>query len=830
MSSHILSLQLATENVADASAIAEVDSAAHGAETGALFGALHGRRKPLQSALLLAQRLQAKHAERITGAIFLPGRQGRYAPLPDALPAALAKALHARGVTQLYSHQSDAWQAVQRGEHVVIVTPTASGKSLCYTLPVVAAAMQTRAKALYLFPTKALAQDQVAELLELNRAGTLGVKAFTFDGDTPGDARTAVRLHGDIVVSNPDMLHQAMLPHHTKWAQFFENLRFVVVDEIHSYRGVFGSHVANVLRRLKRVCAFYGASPQFILCSATIGNPKAHAEALIEHQVTAITESGAPTGDKQVLLWNPPVVNADLGLRASARSQSNKIARLAIRAGLKTLVFAQSRTMVEVLTKYLKDVFDHDPRKPARIRAYRGGYLPNERREAERAMRSGEIDGIVSTSALELGVDIGSLDVVILNGYPGSVAATWQRIGRAGRRQQGALGVMVASSDPLDQYLVRHPEFFADAPPEHARIHPDQVLILMDHIRCAAFELPFVTDARFGPTDATPFLDVLAQSGVLHFEAGRWEWICDAYPAIAVSLRSVADGNFVVVNRSDGRQTIIAEVDYSAAALTLYEGAIHMIQATPYQVEKLDWEGRKAYVTRTHVDYYTDAIDYTKLKVLAHFDSVATGAGDAHHGEVHVVRRVSGYKKIRYYTHENIGYGPVNLPDIELHTSACWWQLPQAVLDQEFASRQLALEGFLGAAYALHVVATMAVMAEARDLQKAVGSGDGAWSAQRDQQGRGQLRADGVATDLATAELFLPTVYLYDNFPGGVGLSEPLWRRQAELLARALDLLQRCDCSAGCPACVGPVMAADEEREDSPKKIAARVLALLVRV
>jgi len=777
----------------------------------------------------LSNRLQRKYSDRITGSIFLPGHEGRYAELPADLPASLAAALRTRGVERLYSHQAEAWHAVQKGDHVVVVTPTASGKSLCYTLPVVAGAMKKQAKALYLFPTKALAQDQVAELLELNRAGQLGVKAFTFDGDTPGDARAAVRLHGDIVVSNPDMLHQAILPHHTKWAQFFENLQYVVIDEIHTYRGVFGSHVANVLRRLKRVCAFYGSNPQFILCSATIGNPKAHAEALIEHEVTAITESGAPTGDKQVLLWNPPVVNPDLGLRASARSQSNRIARLAIRAGLKTLVFAQSRTMVEVLTKYLKDVFDNDPRKPARIRAYRGGYLPTERREAEKAMRDGNIDGIVSTSALELGVDIGSLDVVVLNGYPGSVAATWQRIGRAGRRQQASLGVLVASSDPLDQYLIRHPEFFSDASPEHARIHSDQALILLDHIRCAAFELPFLSGERFGPIDAAPYLEVLGESGVLHQEGERWEWIADSYPANAVSLRSVADGNFVVVNRTDGRQTIIAEVDFSSAPLTLYEGAIHMIQSTPYQVEKLDWEGRKAYVTRTHVDYYTDAIDYTKLKVLERFDGVNAGKGNAHHGEVHVVRRVSGYKKIRYYTHENIGYGPVNLPDQELHTTAAWWQLPQSVLDAAFDSRQAALDGFLGAAYALHVVATVAVMAEARDLQKAVGSGDGAWFAVSDGRGRGQLRSDdGNISDVNRAERFIPTVYLYDNYPGGVGLSEPLWKRQAELLKRAQELVNECDCKSGCPACVGPVLAADENLIESPKYLTAKVLALLV--
>lgn len=794
--------------------------------------------RPLRSGALLAERLSQRYADRITGHFTLPGRAGRYEPIPFDVPAKLRTALAARGIERLYSHQHEAWTAAQRGEHVAIVTPTASGKSLCYTLPVLSAAMggaqgtDAPGKALYLFPTKALAQDQVAELLELNRAGELGVRAFTFDGDTPGDARQAIRLHGEIVVSNPDMLHQAILPHHTKWAQFFENLRYVVIDEIHTYRGVFGSHVTNVLRRLRRICAFYGSTPQFILCSATIGNPQAHAEALIESPVHCITESGAPTGEKQVLLWNPPVVNADLGLRASARSQSNRIARVAIKSGLKTLIFAQSRLMVEVLTKYLKDVFDHDPRKPPRIRAYRGGYLPTERRDVERCMRAGQVDGIVSTSALELGVDIGALDVVVLNGFPGSIAATWQRFGRAGRRQQTALGVLVASSQPLDQYVVRHPEFFAGASPEHARTAPDQPLILFDHIRCAAFELPFLNGEAFGPIDPQIYLQALAESGVLHAEGERWEWIADSYPANSVSLRSVADGNFVVVDRSDGKQQIIAEVDYSAAALTLYEGAIHMVQSTPYQVERLDWEGRKAYVTRTYVDYYTDSIDYTKLKVLERFDGCLAGSGDCHHGEVHVLRRVAGYKKIRYYSHENIGYGPVNLPDQELHTTALWWQVAQSTLLGEFANRQQALDGFLGAAHALHIVATVAVMADARDLQKAVGNGDGAWFAISDDRGRGRVQG----TDDTPVELlqsFVPTVYLYDNFPGGVGLSEPLWRRQGELLQRALQLVSDCDCQAGCPACVGPVLATQERAGESPnaspslRALSKRVLELL---
>ncbi|MBX3701508.1 MAG: DEAD/DEAH box helicase [Dokdonella sp.] len=775
----------------------------------------------------LVARWLDKYGERISGHLQRPAQPARWREFPPDLAPALGTALAARGIERLYSHQREAWDHVTAGEHVVVVTPTASGKTLCYNLPVLAAVHAQRAKALYLFPTKALAQDQVAELLELNTAGALGLRACTFDGDTPADARQAIRLKGDIVVSNPDMLHQAILPHHTKWAQFFESLRYIVIDEVHSYRGVFGSHVANVVRRLKRVCAFYGVQPVFILCSATIGNPREHAEALVGETVHAITDSGAPCGERHVLLWNPPVINPDLGIRASARSQSMRLARQTIRAGLKTIVFAQSRLMVEVLTKYLKDVFDHDPRERERIRAYRGGYLPNERRQTERALRAGALDGVVSTSALELGVDIGALDVAILNGFPGSIAASWQRLGRAGRRQRPALGVLVASSAPLDQYVVRHPEFFAAATPEQARIAPDQLLILLDHIRCAAFELPFTSGDRFGEAPVDEFLGVLAEAGVLHQEGTRWDWIADSYPAGAVNLRAVADGNFVVVDRSEGRQTIIAEVDYASAALTLYEGAIYLVQSRPWQVEHLDWAGRKAFVTTTHADYYTDAIDYTKLKVLARFDGSRSGQGLCHHGEVHVVRRVSGYKKIRYYSHENIGYGPVNLPDQELHTTALWWQLEQDVLEAAFERRQDALDGFLGAAYALHTVARVRAMADGHDLQKAVGSGDAAWFASRDAQGRGQWRnAQGEAVAVGSAASFSPTLFLYDNFAGGIGLSEPLFHGAAGLVRAALDLVESCDCNGGCPACIGPILASDTP-QPSQAELAVAVLSLL---
>jgi len=773
---------------------------------------------------ILSDLLKRKYAARITGERVESASAGRFERMPDDLDPRLIQALRARGIDMLYSHQAQALDGARKGRDQVLMTPTASGKSLCYNLPVLEAVLARRSKALYLFPTKALAQDQVAELNEINQAGELGVKVYTFDGDTPSDARRAVRTRGDIVVSNPDMLHQAILPHHSKWAQFFEALEYVVIDEVHVYRGVFGSHVANVWRRLERVFRFYGVRPRLIACSATIGNPKEHVSALTGRSLHAITESGAPQGERRVLLWNPPVINADLGIRASARSQSTRIARHAIKRGLKTIVFAQSRLLVEVITKYLKDVFDADPRKPERIGGYRGGYLPLERRRIEKALRAGALDAVVSTSALELGVDIGSLDVAILNGYPGSIAALRQRLGRAGRRQRASLGVMVAGSDALDQFLVRTPELLFDAPIERARIAPDQLLILFDHLRCAAFELPFSEGEGFGGANTQELLAVLAERNVVHFDQGQWHWIEDSYPAGSVSLRSVADGNFVVVDATDGGKKIIAEVDFSSAALTLYEGAIYLIQAEPWQVEKLDWPGRKAYLKRTQVDYYTDAIDYTKLKELSRFTTLMQGQGHCGHGEVHVVRRVTGYKKIRYYTHENIGYGPITLPDQELHTTAIWWRLPHSLLESAFPSRHAALEGFLGAAYALHAIATLRAMAESRDLSKAVGSADGEWFVPLTRE----AKADSAAT-LSTLKsaVFSPTVFLYDNYPGGVGLSEPLFAERAAIVADAWGLVAGCACVHGCPACVGPILHADESAVLSMKASALVVLKLL---
>ena len=772
----------------------------------------------------LVDRLQEKYAARIVKSVLMPAHEGSFADLPSDVDQRLRLALKSKGIGQLYTHQADAWHCIHADRHTVVVTPTASGKTLCYNLPILQSIIAEQARALYLFPTKALSQDQVAELLEINRAGGLGVRAYTFDGDTPADARKAVRTRGDIVVSNPDMLHQGILPHHTKWAQFFESLRYVVIDEMHTYRGVFGSHMANVIRRLRRVCRFYGSDPVFVLCSATIANPAELAERLIGAPVQTVDRNGAPRGERHLLLWNPPVVNPDLGIRASARSQTSRIAQLAIARGLKTIVFAQSRLMVEVLTKYLKQAFDRDPRYPAKVKAYRGGYLPTERRAIERQLRGGDIDCVVSTVALELGVDIGSLDVAILCGYPGTVAGTWQRLGRAGRRNRASLAVVVANSSPLDQFIARHPEFFTEASPEHARIDPDQLLILMDHIRCAAFELPFRDGEQFGDESLQACLDILCEEQVLHREGDRWHWMSDDYPANSVSLRSVAEGNFVVVDTTDGQRNIIAEVDYSAAVMTLYEGAIYMIQAHPWQVEKLDWEGRKAYVRSASVDYYTDAIDYTRLKILESFEQEPVANGRCTQGEVHLVRRVAGYKKIRFQTHENIGFGKVNLPDQEMHTTALWWQLYPAVVEREFSDKQAALDGFLGAAHAMHFVATLLTMSESRDIGRSVGTGESGWCAP-DGNTMAQIQTpDDVET--SDDQCFIPTVYLYDNYPGGIGLTAPLFDARREVLDRTYELVSDCECGVGCPACIGPVVG-EVVAENSPKSRALTVLRLL---
>ena len=475
-----------------------------------------------------------------------PAKAGVFAEFPEALAPSLKQSLVSRGIRQLYSHQAEAFEHAAAGRNVVVVTPTASGKTLCYNLPVLKRLIaDPGARAMYLFPTKALAEDQLAEFQGAVDAMGSELRAFTYDGDTPQDARRAIRERANVVLTNPDMLHSGILPHHTKWAKAFENLRYIVIDELHSYRGVYGSHLANVLRRLKRVCEFYGSSPQFICCSATIANPRELAEALTGQQFELVSENGAPSGEKYVVFYNPPVVNKALGIRRGYLNETRRIARELLDRGQQTLVFANSRLATEILLTYLKD-----DRPGGSVRGYRGGYLPKERREIERQLRDGEIRAVVATNALELGIDIGSLDAVVMAGYPGTIASTWQRAGRAGRRQTTSLAVLVASSAPLDQYIIEHPEYFFERPPEHAYINPDNLEILINHMKCAAFELPVRDDEKFGTHDVGEMCQFLADLKLLHHSGGAtngaWHWTSDTYPADAVSLRSISSDNFVV--------------------------------------------------------------------------------------------------------------------------------------------------------------------------------------------------------------------------------------------------------------------------------------------
>jgi DEAD/DEAH box helicase domain-containing protein len=788
----------------------------------------------------------------VTAAQRLPAVTASFAPYPDGTDERLIGALAGRGVDRLYTHQAEAFEHVLAGRNVVTITPTASGKTLCYNAPVLNAILQdSSARALYLFPTKALAQDQLAELHALSELVTqdsdLQIGVFTYDGDTPADARRAIRGKAHVVLSNPDMVHSGILPHHPRWAKLFENLRYVVIDELHAYRGVFGSHLANIIRRLHRVCRHYGSNPVFICSSATIANPKQLAERLTGRPFELVEKSGAPRGEKFFLFVNPPVVNAQLGIRRSYLAESRRVALEFLRHNLQLILFAQSRLSVEILTTYLKDAFHASPGVPDVIRGYRGGYLPNRRREIERGLRDGHVRAVVSTNALELGIDIGALDVAVLAGYPGTIAATWQRAGRAGRRTTRSAAVLVASSAPIDQFIVRNPSYFFDASPEHALINPDNLHILLDHVKCAAFELPFGTEERFGDeVDLQAVLSVLAEEGFVHHADGQWYWTNESYPADAVSLRSVSSDNFVVVDRTSGER-VIGETDFSSGPATLHEKAIYILEGQLFQVERFDFDGRKAYLRAVDCDYYTDAITYTKVTILDTFES-GSGSRDPgsdlvpsidgssepvfrspdsgsrttdpgnlairSHGEVHVVSRVVGFKKIKFYTNENVGSGELDLPEQQMHTSSYWLTIPADLMSSLPFATDDRRDGVVGLAFALRHVAQLLLMCDGHDIGLSVDGG----SLDRSTRTGG---LGGVPEALATE----PNVFIYDNYPAGIGFSRPLYEMHDLLLARTRDLIAGCPCMSGCPSCVGP------EGHTGPhaKQVASRILEHLLQ-
>jgi len=725
----------------------------------------------------------------------IPGRAPDAVPFPATMDSRLAVGLASRGVERLWRHQARVLEGLAAGRDVVVATPTASGKSLCYHLPVLDAILRDpTATALYVMPTKALARDQLEGLRSLIGALDVPIGCAVFDGDTPADHRRRARS-ARVVATNPDMLHAGLLPHHASWSAFLAGLRYVVIDEIHTCRGLFGAGVANVLRRLRRVAAFYGARPRFVATSATIANPgELAAEVLGADDPLVITESGAPIAPRTFVLYNPPLVDSALGLRQSYLKTTERLTRDLLSAGASTLVFTRSRRAVEILVRYLREDLDEQGLDADElVRGYRGGYLPDRRRAVEAQLRGGQAQCVVATSALELGIDVGGLDAVVLAGWPGSRAAVWQRAGRAGRRGAPSIVVMVASSEPLDQYVCTDPDFLFGEPPEHARVDPDNPAVLLPHLRCAAFELPFAAGEAYGPLPAPGTRDALlylSRTGDLHedHDAGSFHWVGDVFPAQGVPLRGAIEENFAVIE--DGQ--VLAEVDRRDAPRQLHENAIYPLEGRLYEVSRLDWDAHKAFVRSVAVDYTTDALTYTRVRVL---ETQAEGLG-----RLHVVEKVVGFKKIRLRTHENVGYGEVSLPPFELSTDGLW--IDPICPPEIPVSGASWVDAVSRAAYALHHVAALLVMCDPADLGRALG--------------------DGIPRPAAA----LPRIFFYDCCPGGMGLSERLHTERSSWIERAARLVARCPCKRGCPACIG---ALDAGAAPLCKELTVRLLDRLAR-
>ena len=706
----------------------------------------------------------------------------RAVEFPYDINEKLKNVLIDKGIKSLYTHQADAYNLIKDGKNVVVVTPTASGKTITYNLPIMQEILNNKEiRTLYLFPTKALAQDQVTELHDIIAKLGKNILSYTFDGDTPKSVRRTIRSAGHIVVTNPDMLHQGILPHHTLWIKLFENLKFIVIDEIHAYRGVFGSHLANVIRRLKRICEFYGSKPQFICSSATIANPEELASKIIGEDVEIVDNNGAPAGEKNFIFYNPPVVNKELGIRNSVLKEVRKIVRYFLPTGIQLIVFARSRLNVEILVTYIKETARQLKISPNKIRGYRGGYLPNERREIEKGLRNGDIQVVISTNALELGIDIGQLDLSIMAGYPGNISSTWQQAGRAGRRQTTSVSIMVASSSPLDQYIVENPDYFFGKNPETANVDENNLPILMSHLKCAAFELPFTTEEVFGGDATQQLLGYLRDENILRETDGKYYWMQEIYPADEVSLRSANPNNVVIVDTSNDNR-VIGEVDLFSAPMLVHKDAIYIHESQQFQVNEFDWDGKKAFVSETDSDYFTDAISKTDLKVLDILEEKANTFYKKFYGEVSVTTVTTAFKKIKFFSHENVGLGKVYLPEIEMHSTSIWWEFPDKVFDDPYFEESVIGEGIKGIAYIMNNLIPLFIMCDRNDIS--------------------------VVPMVRAPFTNQPTIYVYDKYPGGVGLSKKIFQIDSMILKTIIDHINNCHCENGCPACIGPPVEA----------------------
>lgn len=839
----------------------------------------------------------------------LPSRPAQTYPFPTGLPAPLSQALIASGIHSLYSHQLEAWTATQQNQNIILSTGTASGKTLAYNLPVFTELIANpNARALYLFPTKALAQDQLSALTNL-KLETWNLTPAIYDGDTPSSARPSIRKNARIVLTNPDMLHTGILPHHTNWLEFLSHLKYVVIDEAHTYRGVFGSHVANVIRRLKRVAAFYNSAPKFILASATIGNPKELAEKLIEQPVTLIDNDGSARGPRHFLIYNPPLVDESLGLRKSSLLEGVRLARELLNSNVQTVVFARSRRSVEIILSYLQGELTPDssieaplipyeslPNPRSTVRGYRSGYLPSQRREIEKGLRDGAIKTVVATNALELGIDIGGLGAAILVGYPGTVASARQQAGRAGRGLESAVSVLVASPSPIDQFLAHHPEYFFERSPEQALINPDHLLILLEHLRCAMFELPFPQGEGFGSLSGEiidEYLHFLLSNGEAHLSNEKFFWMADIYPAANISLRSASPQSFVLQTTTDDKPLTIGIVDGESAVWMVHPGAVYLHEAQSYLVEELNLAERIARLKPFVSDYYTEPLQQTEVELLTvaeesppssvkeseyRAESVEAGVGASKSwGELKITRQVTGFRKRRWHTHENLGEEPLDLPPSELQTTGYWLTLSEETIARlrdlgawsndpndygpgwdKIRERVRGRDKFTcqvcgavesGRQHDVHHKVPFRAFASREEANRVENLTTLCPSCHHKVEQNVRMRSGlaGLAYVLANlAPLFLmcdssdlgthiepvenkifdmPTIVLYDSIPAGIGFSQKLFELHDELLARALELVGACACADGCPSCVGP----GGENGYGGKQEALEILKVLTR-
>ncbi len=748
------------------------------------------------------------HSERI------PAREGRTAELSSPLHPAIVSALGLQGIKSLYTHQVQTVERVRDRDHVVVVSGTASGKSLCYTLPAAEAALcDETATTLMLFPTKALAQDQLrafSSFTSLMGGAGSRIVAGTYDGDTAPSSRRTLRASASVILSNPDMLHQGILPYHARWSRFFSNLKYVVVDEIHTYRGVFGSHVANVLRRLRRVCRHYGSSPQFICCSATIRNPKELAQNLTGLQMSTVDDDGSPQAPKLFAFWNPAFLDESRSQRRSSNVEGMSFLVELIRRRVQTIVFTKARVTAEIIYMYAREsLLRVDPKLSERISPYRGGYLPEERREIERKLFSGELLGVVSTNALELGIDVGGLSACVMIGFPPTIASTWQQAGRAGRRGEESLVVVIAYNDPNDQYLMRHPEYFFGKSPESAVIDPDNPYILAGQLACAARELPIgAGDAEFFPQALSKsVMELLEDENKAKRIGSEYYWACGDFPAGQVSLRTMSDETYTIFD-SDREKSIIGTVDGISALELVYPEAIYLHEGRTYFVKDLDLEMKAATVAATEVDYYTQPVLDNSIVVLDETQRKPWRRETVCGGRAEVSWQTVAFKKVKFYTLENVGHKKLDLPRLKIDTKATWLIPSADTLAAVKSANMNPIEGMAGVRNLLITVLPVHCMCDRTDV-------------------------GGVIDSSNTGS---PTLFVYDRYPGGMGFSERAYAGLERILSDCLDLVRECDCAAGCPSCVGlPVLIPPQQQDPDvgygwpiPSKEAALVMLELM--